>query len=53
MYDELNKLAGSQCMGQLVDDSANAEATGLNPVEATKTFFGLNLRLLKSKLQLQ
>ena len=30
------------------DCSANTEATGSNPVEAPKTFFGLNLRLLKS-----
>ena len=42
--DELNKLAGLQCMGlhssKLVEHcSANAEATGSNPVEAPKTFF--------------
>ena len=34
-------------MAQLVEHcSANAEAMGLNPVEALKTFLGLNLRLL-------
>ena len=33
--------------------NANAEATGSNPIEAPKTFFRLNLRLLKSQLQLQ
>ena len=39
---------------QLVEHcSAHAEATGSNPVEAPKTFFGLNLRLLKSQLQLR
>ena len=36
-------------IAQLVEHcSANAEAMGSNPVEAPKTFFGLNLRLLKS-----
>ena len=39
----MDTLACSQCMGlqaQLVDHcSANAEATGSNPVEAPKTFF--------------
>ena len=33
--------------------SANAEAMGLNPVEAAKTFFGLTLGLLKSQSQLR
>ena len=33
--------------------SAKAEAEGSNPVEAPKTFFGLNLRLLKSQSQLR
>ena len=33
--------------------SANAETTGSDPVEAPKTFFGLNLRLLKSQSQLR
>ena len=33
--------------------SANAEATGSNPDEAPKTFFGLNLRLFKSQAQLR
>ena len=43
--DELNKLASLQCMGlhfvaQLGEHcSANAEATGLNPVEDPKNFF--------------
>ena len=46
--DDLNKLACSQCMvwvfiAQLVEHgSANANATGSNPVEAPKNlFFGL------------
>ena len=40
-------------IAQLVEHcSANAEATGLNPVEAPKTFFGLNLQFLKSRSQL-
>ena len=40
-------------IAQLVEHcSANAEAMDSNPVEAPKTFFGLNLRLLKSQLQL-
>ena len=29
--------------------SANVTAMGSNPVEAPKTFFGLNLRLLKTQ----
>ena len=41
--DELNKLASLQCVGlqaQLGEHcSANAEATGSNPVEAPKKFF--------------
>ena len=37
---------------QLVEHcSANAEAMGSNPVEAPKTFFGFNLRLLKSQIR--
>ena len=41
-------------IAQLVEHcSANAEATGSNPVEAPKTFYGLNLRLLKSQSQLR
>ena len=41
-------------IAQLVEHcSANAEAMGSNPVEAPKTFFGLNLRLLKSQSQLR
>ena len=40
-------------IAQLVDHcSANAEAMGLNPVEALETFVGHTLRLLKSQLQL-
>ena len=36
-------------IAQLVEHcSANKEATGSNSVEAPKTFFGLNLRLLES-----
>ena len=36
-------------IAQLVEHhSANAEAMGSNPVEALKTFLGLNLGLLKS-----
>ena len=43
--DELNKLACSQCMGIFIAQleehcSANAEATGSNPVEAPKIFLG-------------
>ena len=38
---------------ELQTHSANAEATGSNPVEAPKTLFGLNLRLLKSQSQLR
>ena len=35
---------------QLVEHcNAKAEVTGSNPVEALKTFFGLNLQLLKSQ----
>ena len=41
--DEFNKLAGLQCMGLHSSAgehcSANAEATGSNPVEALKIFF--------------
>ena len=41
-------------IAQLVEHcSANAEAMGSNPVEAPKTFFGLNLRLPKSQSQLR
>ena len=41
-------------IAQLVEHcSANAEAMGLNPVEAPKTFFGLTLELLKSQSQLR
>ena len=41
-------------IAQLVEHySANAEAIGSSPVEAPKTFFGLNLRLLKSQSQLR
>ena len=43
LVDELNKLVCLQCMvfiAQLVEHrSANAEATGSNPVEAPKTLF--------------
>ena len=41
-------------IAQLVEHcSANAEAMGLNPTEAPKTFFGLTLQVLKSQLQLR
>ena len=41
-------------IAQWVDHcTANAEAMGLNPVEALKTFFGLTLWLLKLQLQLR
>ena len=41
-------------IAQLVEHcTANAEATGLNPVEAPKTFFWLNLQLLKLESQLR
>ena len=40
-------------IAQLVEHcSANAEAMGLNPVEAPETFVGHTLQLLKSQLQL-
>ena len=40
-------------IAQLVEHcSANAEAMGSNPVEALKFFSGLNLQLLKLRLQL-
>ena len=39
-------------IAQLVEHcSADAEAMGSNPVEAPKTLFGLNLRLLKLQLR--
>ena len=38
------------CIAQLVDDSANAEATVSNPVEATKTFFGFLVINVKQRL---
>ena len=41
-------------IAQLVEHcSANAEAMGSNPVEALKFFSGLNLQLLKLRLQLR
>ena len=41
-------------IAQLVEHCrANAEAMGSNPVEALKFFSGLNLRLLKLRLQLR
>ena len=41
-------------IAQLVEHcSANAEAIGSNPVEALKFFSGLNLQLLKLRLQLR
>ena len=55
--DELNKLASSQCMGPHSSagralQCENAEATGSNPVEAPKDFFGL-LRNCLIAIQLQ
>ena len=44
-YDEFNKLTCSQHMGlysSVGGPPTNAEAMGSNPVEAPKTFFGLN-----------
>ena len=42
----LHSSVGEHC-------SANAEAMGSNPVEALKFFSGLNLQLLKLRLQLR
>ena len=46
--DKLNKLSCSQCMGRYSSAargcSANAEATGSNPVEAPNNFFSGQLR---------